>query len=382
MQQPLKGVRVLDMSRLFPGPYCSLLLADLGADVVRVEGGGGGDFIRWLPPLLADGQSARFHALNRGKRSVGLDLKDDAHKPAFEQLVRSADVLLESFRPGVLERIGFGPDKLYALNPRLIVCRISGYGQDGPDRLRAGHDINYAARAGVLGMSARPNVLPVQVADLCGGAWPAAVQILAALYGRENSGEGAQIDVSMTDGAHAMNIMANADATAGVELSAGSDMLTGAVPCYGVYPTSDGWLSVGALEPKFWADFCRVTELESLLERGMDRGDEGDEVRGIIETKLAERSTAEWGELFGAADACVEPVNPPATAASDDAQLRVRRLRVRVQIGDDEVALPATPLSLGTPASEAAPEAGVHTREVLAGWGVEAGVIDAVVGTD
>lgn len=372
-------MKVIDLSRLFPGPYCSLLLRDLGADVVRVEDdGGAGDFVRWVPPMLSDGQGARFHALNRGKRSVALNLRDDSHKRAFEQLVLGADVLLESFRPGVLERMGLGPDVLHALNPRLIVCRISGYGQDGPDRLRAGHDLNYAARAGVLGMSDRPRPLPVQIADVTGGAWPAALQITAALLARERTREGAVIDVSMTDGAHAMNIMALADAAGGAELGAGTDLLTGSVPCYDVYPTKDGWLSVGALEPKFWAAFCRVTELDEILERGMDRGEEGDEVRALITAKLGERTTDEWVLAFADADACVEPVRAPAEAATKDPQLKDRRLRVGVHVGDDDVELPATPLSLAVPAAEPGPELGAHTREVLLGWGVDHRLVDEI----
>jgi crotonobetainyl-CoA:carnitine CoA-transferase CaiB-like acyl-CoA transferase len=373
-------VKVLDLSRLFPGPYGSLLLADLGADVVRVESAANGDFVRYVPPLLADGQSARYHALNRGKRSIGLNLKDETHRRAFEQLVMTADVVLESYRPGVLERMGLGPDKLRALNPRLIVCRISGYGQDGPDAKRAGHDLNYLARAGVLGMLEKPGLPPVQPADVTAGAWPAALQITAALYARERTREGCTIDVSMTDGAHAMLIMALADHAGGNEkVGAGQDLLSGAVPSYGVYPTKDGHLAVGALEPKFWMGFCNALELPELLDRSMDRGEQGDEVRRLITHKLAEHTTSEWEERFREHDCCVEPVRAPEDAYEVDPQLSERPLRVAVPVEGEDVQLPATPLSLAQPRPAAGPVLGEHTREVLLGWGVDHRFVDEIV---
>lgn len=380
MNAPLSGTKVVDLSRLFPGPYATLLLADLGADVVRVEDEKGGDMVRYLPPHAADGQGAAFHALNRGKRSVALALKTDDGKAALRQLLSHADVLVESFRPGVLERMGFAPERLLEDNPRLIVCRISGYGQDGPDRLRAGHDINYAARAGVLGMMKDPAVLPVQIADLVGGAWPAALQIVSALYARERTREGAVIDVSMTEGAHAMLVMPLARFAASPDepIGGGHDLLAGAIPSYGVYPTKDGHLAVGALEPKFWLGFTSALGLEELADKGLSTGDDGVYARQVLEAKLRERTTAEWEAFFREHDVCVEPVRAPEGVATSDAQLHARGVTVDVDTGGESLPLPKTPLRLSQAATRPAPTLGEHTREVLLGWGVDHDVVERV----
>lgn len=378
---PLTGTKVVDLSRLFPGPYATLLLADLGADVVRVEDVKGGDMVRHLPPHAADGQGAAFHALNRGKRSVALSLKSDDGREALRQLLLHADVLVESFRPGVLERMGFAPDELLEDNPRLIVCRISGYGQDGPDRLRAGHDINYAARAGVLGMMKDPSVLPVQVADLVGGAWPAALQIVSALFARERTRRGAVIDVSMTEGAHAMLVMPLARHAADDEpIGGGHDLLAGAIPSYRVYPTKDGHLAVGALEPKFWLGFTSALGLEELADKGLSTGDDGVYARQVLEAKLRERTTAEWEAFFREHDVCVEPVRAPEDVATTDAQLHERGVTVDVDAGGQTLPLPRTPLRLSQAATRPAPVLGEHTREVLLGWGVDHDVVTRVTG--
>jgi crotonobetainyl-CoA:carnitine CoA-transferase CaiB-like acyl-CoA transferase len=380
---PLDGVKVLDLSRLFPGPYATLLLADLGADVVRVEDTRGGDMIRYLPPHAEDGQGVRHHALNRGKRSVALNLRNMTHAQVLEQLATTADVLVESFRPGVLERLGFTPERLHELNPRLIICRISGFGQDGPDAHRAGHDLNYAARAGVLGMMKRPAPLPVQIADVTGGSWPAAFQITAALFAREQTGKGAVIDVSMTEGARAMLVMAAADhAGNGESVGAGRDMLCGSVPCYDVYETKDGFISVGALEPKFWAGLVGALELEEIADAGLARGEEGEAARATLQAKLHEKTTAEWEDFFRDHDVCVEPVRSPEEAATGDAQLAARGVEVAVKIGDGELSLPKTPLSLAQAATAPAPNLGADTSDVLHGWGVDHALIESATSED
>jgi alpha-methylacyl-CoA racemase len=341
---PLHGVRILDLSRLFPGPYATLLLADLGAHVVKVEDTKGGDYIRYFPPHASDGNGAAFHALNRGKDSIALDLASDDDKATFLALVARADVVIESFRPGVLEKLGLAPAVLLSENPSLVVCRISGFGQEGPLAKRAGHDLGYAARAGVLGMMKAPSTLPVQVADLCGGAWPAALQIVAALYGRTTTGKGAVIDVSMTDGAHAMLVMPYARlGLVDEDVSRGRDLLVGSVPCYDVYETRDGHLAVGALEPKFWMAFCAATELVDLASDGLSTGDAGEAVRARVAARLKEKTTAEWTEVLAPFDCCVEPVLSPEEAR---ASMRERGLFVDVDIGGAQVSLPCPPLSL------------------------------------
>jgi alpha-methylacyl-CoA racemase len=353
MSGPLDGVRVLDLSRLLPGPYATLVLSELGAEVIKVEDNKGGDYARYYPPLASDGTSAIFHALNRGKKSVALNLKDDADKASFLALVKTADVVLESFRPGVLEKLGLGPETLAEANPKIVVCRISGYGQEGPYRERAGHDINYAARAGALGMMKDPTPLPVQIGDLAGGAWPAVAQILAALLGRERTGEGAVIDVSMTDWARAMLLMPQSKLNLPGEqppvVGGGHDWLVGAVPCYSVYKTKDGHYSVGALEPKFWFAFCQAAGLEDLADSGHVEGKEADRVKGLIAARMAEKTNAEWDAILGPADCCCEAVLAPEQAIGPQATIR---------IGDDDVKVPALPLSLGAPKTAPAPGLG------------------------
>ncbi len=303
-----------------PGPFCTQLLCDLGADVVKVEDPEGGDYLRWTPPLLDDGTSVLFHALNRGKKSVTVDLKSAAGVLALRKLLGTADVVVESFRPGVMEKLGFSPASMLAEFPRLIVCSISGYGQSGPLRLRAGHDVNYVARSGAASLMATPTLLPVQVADLAGGAWPAAMQICAALVGRATTGRGAVIDVSMKDGVTGLLSMMLARTLVGEDIAAGKDLLVGAVPCYGVYATRDGFLAVGSLEPKFWAAFCGAIGHDELRDAGFDEG-----TRAVVAAVLAGETTAHWSRVFAAVDACVEPVLSP-----DEAIAEARRVDVSI----------------------------------------------------
>jgi crotonobetainyl-CoA:carnitine CoA-transferase CaiB-like acyl-CoA transferase len=325
--RPLEGVRVLDLSRLLPGPFCTLILSDLGARVDKVEDPHVGDYMRLFPPLLtvqrqpeAGGPlkvSGRFAAINRDKRSLCLDLKQPAGRAALLRLLPRYDIFVESFRPGVLARLGLGVDVLHAHNPRLVVCSISGYGQEGPYRDRAGHDLNYVGLAGVLGHSGvspetPPHPLPIQLADLGAGAlWPA-VQILGALRVAERSGRGSHLDVSMCEGALSFLIADLGNlAASGRAPGRGVDLLTGGVACYGVYRTADGkYLSVGALESKFYA------ALNSVLGRPTDPGEliapaaEQARIRDEIQRIFLTRSRDEWLARFAAAnaDACVEPI--------------------------------------------------------------------------
>jgi alpha-methylacyl-CoA racemase len=262
----LSDIRVLDLSRLLPGGFCSLLLADFGADVLKVEDTGMGDYIRWSPPFHEGAEdsakSALFLSLNRGKRSIRLDLKQDLGKQVLLRLVRDYDVLLESFRPGVMERLGVGYETLREENPGLVYCAISGYGQDGPYTARSGHDMNYLGLNGLLGLSGDAQGPPVQpagqIADLGGGALMAAFGIMAALRERERSGEGQLVDVSMFDGSLSWLAMVAAQYLAdGVAPQRGGLPLAGGLICYRPYACSDGWVTLGALEPKFWAEWCR-----------------------------------------------------------------------------------------------------------------------------
>ncbi len=314
----LHGVRVLDLSRLLPGPYCSLLLAQLGAEVIKIEDPQGGDYGRSLDAEL-------FALVNRGKRSLALDLRRAEDVEAFGRLVATADVVLESFRPGVMDKLGCGWSTLRQINPRLVYAALTGYGQDGPYRDRAGHDLNYLSYAGVLdqiGVAGGEVTLPnVQIADVAGGALHCAVGILAALLGARVSGEGAFVDAAMLDGSFALNLMAMGALRAGREAPArGSELLSGGHPWYSVYRCADGGdFALGALEPKFQAAFCAALRRPDLASLS------GKPLRSALACLFASEPLTHWRRVLAEVDACVSPVLTPRQAL-DDAQVQARAL--------------------------------------------------------
>ncbi len=359
---PLAGLRVLDLSRLLPGPYATLVLADLGATVLKIEDPDVGDPTRHSPPLLGE-VSAYFLALNRNKRSVALDLKSAAGAETLRTLARDADVLVESFRPGVMDRLGLGPAALRELNPRLIYCALSGYGQDGPDRLKAGHDLNYIARSGVLGYGGPADGAPVppgvQVADL-GGALFGVIGILAALEERRRTGVGRLVDVALCDSATAfLHIHLGARLALGGEgrpLTRGADALNGGFPCYGVYRTADGkYLAVAALEPKFFLKLAAALGEPDLAIGAWDTGADGAKTKARLTQLFAGRSRADWLQFLAPLDVCVEPVHEGDDVLTDP-QLLARRLIEETALGP----VLRTPLDLGRPAVTAAPALGEH----------------------
>ena len=382
---PLQGLRVLDLSRLLPGPYATLVLADLGADVVKLEDPAGGDYLRWMPPLAGQ-QSGWFHALNRNKRSMALDLRRPEGPGVVLRLARRFDVLVESFRPGLMDRLGVGYQALARENPRIVLCSISGYGQDGPYRDRAGHDIDYVALAGVLAVNGppeRPVPLGVQVADVAGGSWPAVAGILAALLGRAVSGRGAHVDIAMAEGALAMLALQQgaADARA-TPLRRGREPLNGGSACYGVYRAKDGgFVALGALEPKFFQAFCEAAGRPELAERQFDG--EGAGLRAEVEAIFASRTRAEWGDFAALHDVCVMPVLE-GDEPRGDPQLVHRRSFVEVETPWEGRALPglASPVRLrGLEAPlRPAPRLGAHTDEVLSESGFDASEVAALRG--
>jgi crotonobetainyl-CoA:carnitine CoA-transferase CaiB-like acyl-CoA transferase len=308
----LDGIRVLDLSRLMPGPFCTMLLGDLGADVIKVEDPTGGDWLRTTPPLR-DGESVMYAALNRNKRSVTADLKSETGRADFLRLVETADVVVEGFRPGVLDRLGVGWDVIHAANPQTILASISGFGQDGPYRGRAGHDLTYLALSGVLsviGTTRGETAIPgVQVGDLGGGAIFAAVAILAALIARQTTGEGQWCDVSITDGLVSwLSVHAAAAFDRGAAPRAGEELLTGKFPCYGIYPCSDGEITVAAIEPQFWQQLTKTLAMPELESDAYATGDRAAEVREQLSAVFREHPRAHWARVFRDVDACVEPV--------------------------------------------------------------------------
>jgi alpha-methylacyl-CoA racemase len=375
----LAGVRVLDLSRLLPGGFCSLLLADFGAEVLKVEDTGAGDYVRWSAPGY-DGadesaRSALFLALNRGKRSIRLNLKEDRGRQVLLKLAREYDVLLESFRPGVMERLGVGYERLRAENPRLVYCAITGYGQDGPYTGRSGHDMNYLGLGGLLGLTGDPDGPPVQsagqIADVGGGALMGAFGILAALRERERSGEGQLVDVSMFDGALSWLALVAARYLCDGEVPRrGMLELAGGLVCYRPYACKDGWVTLGALEPKFWQAWCRGVGREDLLERQFEPP--GSEAHAEVERIFLERTREEWREFASAHDCCLEPVLG-LDEALDSELVRAREMVVELdQPGAREVRLLGVPVKLSrTPGAPAGPgpALGEHTGEVLAGLG-------------
>ncbi len=353
MSLPLQGIRVLDLSRLLPGGFCSLLLADLGADVLKVEDTGMGDYIRWSPPFYEgaheSAKSALFLALNRNKRSIRLDLKNERGCEALLALVRCHDVVLESFRPGVLDRLGVGYERMREENPGIVYCAISGYGQDGPKRDASGHDMNYLGLVGLLGLTGERGGEPVQaagqIADLGGGALMAAFAILAALRERDGapqrpgSGEGQLVDVSMSDGALSwLALVAGAYFADGDVPRRGELPLAGSLICYRPYECSDGWVSLGALEPKFWQAWCRGVGHEELIAKQFERP--GSEAHAQVREIFLARSREQWEAFAQRHDCCLEPVLELDEALSSEL---VARREMVVEISQPGVAAHRAP---------------------------------------
>jgi crotonobetainyl-CoA:carnitine CoA-transferase CaiB-like acyl-CoA transferase len=376
----LSDIKVLDLSRLLPGGFCSLLLADFGAEVLKVEDTGMGDYIRWAPPYHEGAEksakSALFLSLNRNKRSIRLNLKEERGREVLLKLAAEYDVVLESFRPGVLDRLGVGYEQLRERNPGLVYCAITGYGQDGPYRDRAGHDMNYLGLVGLLGLTGERGGPPVQaagqIADLGGGALMAAFGIMAALRERERSGEGQLVDVSMADGALSwLAMVAGKYFADGVAPARGDLELAGRYICYRPYACADGDVSLGALEPKFWQAWCRGVGREDLVERQFEPP--GSDAHTEVERIFAARTRAQWEAFAAEHDCCLEPVLG-LDEALDSELVRAREMVVELdQPGAERpvrqlgvpVKLSRTPGGVHAPG----PALGEHTAEVLAALG-------------
>jgi crotonobetainyl-CoA:carnitine CoA-transferase CaiB-like acyl-CoA transferase len=384
----LDDVKVLDLSRLLPGGFCSMMLADFGADVLKVEDTGMGDYVRWAIPKYEGADetaaSAYFLALNRGKKSIRVNLKEPLGQEVLLKLVREYDVVLESFRPGVLDRLGVGYERLKQENRGLVYCAITGYGQDGPKRDAAGHDQNYLALGGLLGLTGDAGGGPVQsagqIADVGGGGLMAAVGILAALRERDRSGEGQVVDVSMFDGAMSfLTMIAAAMLADGQVPRRGLLPLSGLFACYRPYECKDGgWVACGALEPKFWQAWCRGAGREDLIEQQFAAP--GSEGHRAVEAAFRERTRAEWEAFAAEHDCCVEPVLDMQEALASEL-VRAREMVVELEQPGAQapVKLLGLPIKLdrtpGDPSRAPGPALGEHTDEVLAALGYDADAI-------
>jgi crotonobetainyl-CoA:carnitine CoA-transferase CaiB-like acyl-CoA transferase len=382
--KPLDGLTVLDLTRLLPGAVATMMLGDFGADVIKIEEPGTGDPARTVPHR-SKRESPYFLATNRNKRSVVIDLKQDAGRALFLRLAERADVVVEGFRPGVMDRLGVGYESLRQINPRLVYCAISGYGQDGPYRLRAGHDINYIGIAGVLGLNGEkdgPPVVPgVQIADLAGGSMQAVIGILLALQARARTGAGQMVDISMTDGALAMMFVPlSVMLIGGTEPQRGTETLSGRYACYRVYETKDGrHLALGALEPKFWANACRVLGREDLIAAQFVDGAPQAECIAAVEAIFRSKTAADWLAAFQEVDTCLTLIHHVAEVP-EDPYIRHRGLigeiehptEGRVKQIAPTIKLSATPGEMRSPP----PRLGEHTRGVLAEIGYSGEKID------
>jgi crotonobetainyl-CoA:carnitine CoA-transferase CaiB-like acyl-CoA transferase len=376
MSGVLEGLKVVDLTRLLPGGFCTMLFADMGADVLKIEEPGKGDYIRWMDPFKG-GMSSGHIALNRGKRSMTLNLKHERGPEVLLRLVRDADVLVESYRPGVMDRLGVGYERLSQENQGLVYCAITGYGQDGPYKDRAGHDINYLGFAGVLGINGPrggdPVVAGVQIADVGGGGLMAAVGILAALNERARTGRGRFVDISMMDGAVSWTAMQAAGFFMdGIQPRKSEMRLNGGIACYRVYRCADGkHVTVGALEPQFWALLCKALDVPEFIERQYAPPDEQDEISARIQEILLQRTRDEWVKELSDLDACFGPVNDFAEAFQDP-QVLARGMKTEVPTSEGPTGAVGNPIKFVGAEQEApgpAPGFGEHTDQALSAVG-------------
>jgi len=371
----LEGTKILDLTRLLPGGYCTQLLADMGAEVLKVEDLQQGDYIRTMGPLLKGGESAYFCALNRNKKSICINLKETDGQEILKQLVEKFDILVESFRPGVMDKLGLGYENLSKKNPGLIYCSITGYGQDGPYRQKPGHDINYISIAGALGLTGKncegPFMPAVQVADIGGGGLMAAIGILAAIIKRQKSGQGQYIDVGMLDGVVSwLTLYFSHFFAGGGKPERGKMPLNGGEACYNVYMTKEGrYISLGAIETKFWEEFCRLSGRVDLRARQHSETKEDFEA---IQELFSTMTRDEIIKVFGQSDTCIEPVLE-LDEVIEHPQVVHRRLFKEMKLSDGQsFKTVASPLKFPVEeeyADEAPPKLGFHTAEMLKSLG-------------
>ena len=376
----LEGLKILDFSTLLPGPYATMMLADMGAEVLKISSAGRPDLVVNYEPFIEDsGISACQAWLGRNKKTMFLNLRTPEAREIIKELIMEYDIILEQFRPGVMARLGIGYEELKAVNPRLIYCALTGYGQTGPLRDAAGHDINYLARSGIISHAGKqksgPSLMNFQIADVAVGSMNSVIGILAAVYHRSMTGKGQFVDVSMLDGCIPFNSLDGAGfLVSGKQPGREQELLNGGC-LYDYYETKDGeYMSVGSLEPKFWKEFCKAIEREDLIPetvwpKDIDRIK--DEIRQIFKT----RTKQEWVEIFDQYDACVQPVLNLKEALLEDQHIKERKMVVEVPLptwGGKKVKQMATAIHLSECPCEykyAGYPLGYHTKEIIESLG-------------
>lgn len=378
MYKPLAGYKVLDCSRLLPYQYCTLLLGDLGAEVLKVEEPGRGDYGRWVDMNNPGKERVVFAMANRNKKSLTLNLKEEAGKRVFKKLAATYDVLFESFRPGVMDKLGLGYQVIKEINQKIIYCSGTGYGQTGPYRLKAGHDINYISVAGILGITGmhtgQPVIPGIPIADMAGGGVFPAFVIVAALIGREKTGVGMYIDVAMTDVATSLNLT---NIAAALSKSTGGELrrynLRGKSICYNTYKTKDDkFVSIGNLESKFWVNFCHAIERDDLIENHYSPLQEGEQTTEALKAIFLSKTQGEWIEILKEADNCFAPVLTPAETLENQ-HLIARKMITKMPDGKGketvQIAFPTLFSEELDYKRSPAPALGEHTIETLKNLG-------------
>ena len=386
-RRPLDGIRVLDLSRLLPGPYASHILASFGAEVIKVEKPGEGDYMREYLPQV-QGFNATFLTINRGKRSIAVDLRKPAGKEVYRNLVQRSDVILDGFRPGVMDKLGLGYEDLSKLNPKIIYAALTGYGQTGPHAQWAGHDLNYLALSGMLDLLGDADGVPlvpgIQIADIAAGALPTVIGILLALQHRSKSKSGQMVDISMFDSLLGLMPAQIANYTATKRRpKRGHERLFGRYACYNIYPVRNGrFMVVAALEPKFWAALCTAIDREDLIQDQYVEGHAQDILIAELTRIFQKKQVDDWMEIFGEIDACVTEVREISRSVQDDNSTQ-RGLITPVRGKDGEVyeQLGVFPKLSDAPGYIAgdAPLRGEHTRQILRSLKYPAKQIDEMV---
>jgi len=374
MSLPLEGVKILDLSRYLPGPFCTQMLADFGAEVIKIEDPKGGDLMRHVPPMI-EGESVGFYTVNRNKKSITLDLKKEEGRAIFRRLVTVSDIVVDQFRPGVMDKIGLGYEQLRELNEGIIYCAITGYGLNGPLRDAAGHDLNYLSLAGVTGLNGTyrgmPAICGMQIADIAGGTLYATIAILLALASREKTGQGQLCDIGMMDGSISMLALTLGQWSGWGKLpEMGDDLLGGGYAFYQIYRTKDDkYVSLGALEEKFWAGFCDKLGKPEYIKQQFDKSLQ----RGMItdiQMVMQEKTRDEWVEYFADSDICFTPILTMEEMC-EHPQVLAREMIIKLtnaRGSGKDVALTGVPIKLSeTPgvAKLTFPRLGEHNEEIL-----------------